>query len=62
MVYNKVDLINKYRELTNDKNSSEEQIKNKITFLENFCRNVIKIELETYVKSKKQNQSKGASV
>jgi hypothetical protein len=42
--------IEEYRRILNDQTSSEEQIKKRLSYLEAFCRNVIKIELEKYVK------------
>jgi len=46
--------IEEYRKILNDQISSEEQIKNRLEYLEAFCRNVAKIEIENYVKEIKK--------
>ena len=40
-----------YRKILDDQISSEEQIQKRLNYLEAFCRNVIRFELEKYVKS-----------
>ena len=45
--------ISEYRRILGDNKSSDEIIQKRITYLEALCRNVIKIEIEKYVKSKK---------
>jgi len=47
------DKINEYRKLLGDHSSPEESITKRLEYLEAFCRNVIKIELQNYVQSKK---------
>ncbi|MEI7765611.1 MAG: hypothetical protein WCI93_03440 [bacterium] len=46
--------IDEYRKILGDYTSTDEQIKKRINYLEAFCRNIIKFELETYVKGKKE--------
>jgi len=43
--------VEEYRKVLNDQASSDEQIKNRLKYLEAFCRNIIKIELEKHVRS-----------
>ncbi len=38
-----------YRRLLNDHTSTDEQIAKRIEYIEAFCRNVIRLELERYV-------------
>ena len=38
-----------YRKLLDDHTSTDEQIAKRLEYLEAFCRNVIKLELEQYV-------------
>jgi hypothetical protein len=42
--------VDEYRQILNDKTSSSEQIKQRIQFLEAFCRNIIRLELEKHAK------------
>jgi len=42
--------IKECREILKDYKSSDEQIKSRIEYLDAFCRNVIRIELEKYEK------------
>jgi hypothetical protein len=42
--------IAEYRNILSDQTSSDEQIKKRLEYLEAFCRNVAKIEIENYVK------------
>lgn len=44
--------VGEYRGLTNDNKSTDEQIKQRIKYLQALTNNVIKIELKKYVKSK----------
>jgi hypothetical protein len=44
--------VEEYRKLLSDYTSTEEQIKKRLNYLEAFCRNIIKFELEKYVKEK----------
>jgi len=48
--------VEEYREILNDQASSEDLIKKRLQYLESFCRNVIKLELENYLKSHEQSQ------
>lgn len=41
--------------MLNDRTSSDEQIKARLDYLEGFCRNIIKAELQAYVDTKKLN-------
>ncbi|NQV13387.1 MAG: hypothetical protein HQ530_03730 [Parcubacteria group bacterium] len=41
--------VEEYRELLDDYKSTDEQIKSRLKYLEAFCRNVIKLELEKHV-------------
>jgi hypothetical protein len=43
--------IEEYRKIMNDQTSSEEQIKKRLGYLEAFCRNVIKGEIEKFLKT-----------
>lgn len=47
--------IEEYRRVFHDQSSTDEQIKARLDYLEGFCRNLIKAELQTYVDT---NQSK----
>jgi hypothetical protein len=38
--------VDEYRKILNDNASSSEQIKKRILYLEAFCRNIIRLELE----------------
>jgi hypothetical protein len=42
--------VNEYREILNDNASTGEQIKQRVQFLEAFCRKIIRLELEKYGK------------
>jgi hypothetical protein len=42
--------IEEYRKTLNDYESTEEQITRRVEYIESFCRNVIKSELNEYVK------------
>ena len=53
--------IKEYREILNDQTSSEEQIKKRLQYLEAFCRNVIKLELENVCQKKQIKQSKNSN-
>ena len=41
--------VEEYRTLLNDRTSSDEQIIKRLVYLEAFCRNVARMELEKYV-------------
>ena len=46
--------VEEYRQLTNDFTSSAERIEERVQYLESFCRNIIRPELQKiYVESKK---------
>lgn len=40
--------VSEYRRLLEDEESTDEQIRERLTYLENFFRTIIRIELETY--------------
>lgn len=48
--------IEDYRKILNDHLSSDEQIKKRLEYLEAFCRNIIKIELENHVRKVRENK------
>ncbi len=50
--------IKEYRDITGDDISSKEDASNRLMYLEAFCRKIIKLELEKYVKSKSKSQKK----
>lgn len=43
--------VEEYRKILGDYSSSDEKITLRIQYLESFCRNIIKLELEKYVES-----------
>lgn len=45
--------VDEYRKILNDRVSSDEQIVKRLKFLEALCRNLIKGEIEIYVKEQK---------
>ncbi len=45
--------MEEYRKILNDNNSSDEQIMQRLNYLEVICRNVIKSEIANYVKRQK---------
>jgi len=47
-----------YRAILNDRTTSNEQIKLRLDYLEGFCRNIIKAELEIHANTKKRNHGK----
>ena len=47
--------VQRYREVLGDYISSDERIVQRLQYLEALCRNVIRLELETYVENKKQH-------
>lgn len=49
--------VEEYRKILNDYESTEEQIKKRLQFLEAFCENIIKLELENYVRKNKSNNN-----
>ena len=49
--------VERYRKVLNDYESSDEKILQRLQYLEGFCRNISRLELEDYVKSKKRKQS-----
>lgn len=44
-------LVGEYRKILNDNVSSDEQIRKKISYLESFCRSIIRGTLEGFVKT-----------
>lgn len=50
-----------YRRILGDMKSTEEQIKERLSFLEAFCKNIIRSELENYVRSKKEKRKSAPS-
>jgi hypothetical protein len=48
--------IEEYRKMLKDYISTDEQIKKRLIYLEAFCRNVIKNEIEKYAKIKKTKE------
>ena len=48
-----------YRKILNDHTSSDEQIKVRLNYLEGFCRNIIKAELQTYEDTQKIKHEHG---
>lgn len=48
--------IEEYRKLLNDNISSDDLIEKRLKYLEAFCRNIIKSELEKYVETQKTKQ------
>jgi hypothetical protein len=46
------DEINEYRALLSDTQSTDDQINQRLIYLKNFCRNIIKIELDNLCKKK----------
>jgi hypothetical protein len=47
--------VAEYRKLLNDTNSSDEQIRARIGYLEGLCRNVARAEIKAYVSKIKNN-------
>jgi hypothetical protein len=45
-----------YRKILNDATSTDEQIAKRVEYLEAFCRNIIKVELETLIESTRQTR------
>ncbi len=43
--------IDECRKILGDYKSTDEVIKKRLEFLEAFCRNIIKLELESYIKN-----------
>ena len=43
--------IKEYRKILNDQVSSDEQVKQRLQYLEAFCRNIIRLELKTHVEA-----------
>ena len=50
--------IQEYREILKDDASSDEQIKKRLQYLEVFCRNVTKLEVENYVQKIRQGKKR----
>lgn len=48
--------IEEYRLILNDHTSTDVQIKKKLDYLEAFCRNIIRNEIENYVKEIKKQK------
>ena len=47
--------IEEYRKVLSDQTSSDEQIKERLAYLEGFCRNIIRAELHAYAETNKLN-------
>lgn len=45
--------VKRYREVMNDYSTSDDEIKKKIEYIKNFCRGIIKLELNKYENRKK---------
>jgi hypothetical protein len=41
-----------YREILGDFESRDEQIQKRLDYLESFCRNIIRLEIDQYLKTK----------
>lgn len=50
--------VEKYRMIVNDYSSSDEVVKARLEFLQSFCRNIIRTELDTYDKVHKEKEQK----
>ncbi len=50
--------ISEYRKLLDDNTSSDEEINKKVTYLEAFCRNIVRQDLEKFLQGKINEQSK----
>jgi len=48
--------IAEYRRLLKDDTSTDEQILNRLEYLESFCRNIIRNEIKTYVSKKPEEK------
>ncbi len=48
--------LDEYRKLLNDATSTDGQIAKRVEYLEAFCRNIIKVELETLIESTRQTR------
>ena len=48
--------IKEYRKILNDYKSTDEQIKKRLQYLESFCRNIIRMELEKTIQNEKENK------
>lgn len=51
--------VEEYRKILGDYSSSEENILSRLNYLEAFCRNVARFELEEYVKNTKAKRKHG---
>lgn len=49
--------IEDYRKVLKDDKSSDEQITEKIQYLKSFCKNIIRSEIENYVRKSKQQSN-----
>ena len=47
--------VEEYREILADHASSDEQIIKRIEYLESFCRNIIRLELQLYVRKESKS-------
>lgn len=54
--------IEKYREILNDRTSSDSQIKECLQYLEAFCKNVIDMEIENYININKNVKEKNSRI
>ena len=50
--------IERYRKLTGDFKSSDEQVQKKLDYLRAFCRNIIRSELESWVQDQSTRAKK----
>ncbi len=50
--------ISEYRKILNDNKSSDEEVRKKVTYLEAFCRNIVRQDVEKFVRTKINEQSK----
>jgi len=50
--------IDEYRRILDDQKSTDEQVLKRIEYLESFCRNVIGVELEKYLKNDPRTEEK----
>ncbi len=44
--------IEEYRKILGDYTSTDEQIKKRLVYLQAFCRNIIKVEIESHIKQR----------
>jgi hypothetical protein len=51
------DIVVLYKKLLKDHLSSDEQVKERLEYLETFCRNIIRLELEKHDRQAKRRQA-----